>query len=169
MHGTGCRYCEAGCPMHIQIPDLFAAFNAKKQGAENLAQNYQAITAGDHGKASSCIGCLQCESVCPQQLPVSSLLHKWRILWNRAHRRHVYNSSYIESGPVPKATSTHQRLLHQDFSYFLCGGLFSHTKVRNFPFPSNVTATEGDLHFPAKIPPLHFDAENAIMIKRLKF
>lgn len=71
---TGCRYCEAGCPMHIQIPDLFAAFNAKKQGAENLTQNYQAITAGDHGKASSCIGCLQCESVCPQQLPVSSLL-----------------------------------------------------------------------------------------------
>ena len=71
---TGCRYCEAGCPMHIQIPDLFAAFNAKKQGAENLTQNYQAITAGDHGKASSCIGCLQCESVCPQQLHVSSLL-----------------------------------------------------------------------------------------------
>ena len=95
--------------------------------------------------------------------------HKWRILWNRAHRRHVYNFSYIKSGPVPKAAFTHQRLLHQDFSYFLCGGLFSHTKVRNFPFPSNVTATEGDSHFPAKIPPLHFDAENAIMIKRLKF
>ena len=59
---TGCRYCEAGCPMHIQIPDLFAAFNAKQQGAENLAQKYQAITAAEHGQASSCIGCLQCAS-----------------------------------------------------------------------------------------------------------
>lgn len=27
---TGCRYCVAGCPTHIAIPDLFALMNAKQ-------------------------------------------------------------------------------------------------------------------------------------------
>lgn len=70
---TGCRYCEAGCPMHISIPDLFAGFNAKKQDA-NTAFSYAAAVSDGHGKASSCIGCLQCETICPQHLPVSALL-----------------------------------------------------------------------------------------------
>ena len=27
---TACRYCVAGCPAHISIPDLFAAMNTKQ-------------------------------------------------------------------------------------------------------------------------------------------
>lgn len=70
---TACRYCEAGCPMHISIPDLFAGWNAKMQDAGSTF-DYAAVVSNGHGRASSCIGCLQCENVCPQHLPVSALL-----------------------------------------------------------------------------------------------
>lgn len=70
---TACRYCEAGCPMRIPIPDLFAGFNGKKQGSGSTF-DYEAAVSDGHGRASSCIGCLQCETVCPQHLPVSALL-----------------------------------------------------------------------------------------------
>ncbi len=61
---TACRYCEAGCPMRIPIPDLFAGFNGKKQGSGSTF-DYEAAVSDGHGRASSCIGCLQCETVCP--------------------------------------------------------------------------------------------------------
>ena len=70
---TACRYCEAGCPMRIPIPDLFAGFNGKKQGSGSTF-DYETAVSDGHGRASSCIGCLQCETVCPQHLPVSALL-----------------------------------------------------------------------------------------------
>lgn len=70
---TACRYCEAGCPMRIPIPDLFAGFNGKKQGSGSTF-DYETAVSDGRGRASSCIGCLQCEAVCPQHLPVSALL-----------------------------------------------------------------------------------------------
>ena len=38
---TKCRYCTPGCPMHIQIPDLFTAYNSAKMYGEN--RRYQTI------------------------------------------------------------------------------------------------------------------------------
>ena len=69
---TGCRYCTAGCPMQISIPDLFAYYNDKTQyfGGD---YNYMMKTA-DGGKASSCIQCGKCEAICPQHLKIRELL-----------------------------------------------------------------------------------------------
>jgi len=67
---TNCRYCVAGCPRHILIPDLFACLNEKNQGGRG---DYGACTEG-HGKAGDCIGCKQCEGACPQHLPITKLL-----------------------------------------------------------------------------------------------
>ena len=71
---TACRYCTAGCPMQIPIPDLFACFNSK-QTFDDWQQpiRYRALTR-DGGAASSCIACGQCEAICPQHLPVRKLL-----------------------------------------------------------------------------------------------
>ena len=71
---TACRYCTAGCPMQIPIPDLFACFNSK-QAFDDWQQptRYRALTK-DGGAASSCIACGQCEAICPQHLPVRKLL-----------------------------------------------------------------------------------------------
>ena len=72
---TGCSYCTGGCPMQIAIPKYFSLYNEDMR--ENLAEkgwtvnftNYDKLTE-KFGKAGDCIGCGQCESVCPQHLPI---------------------------------------------------------------------------------------------------
>ena len=73
---TKCRYCTPGCPMHIQIPDLFTAYNSAKMYGENRRYQtyYKDHSTGDYQLAKACIACGQCESVCPQHLEIISLL-----------------------------------------------------------------------------------------------
>lgn len=71
---TGCRYCVAGCPQRILIPDLLACLNAKKRYRDWNSDFYYATHTADRGKAGDCIGCGQCEAACPQHLAVPELL-----------------------------------------------------------------------------------------------
>ena len=72
---TGCGYCAAGCPQSIPIPDIFSAMNWKLiyQDEEKARRNYSIDTRGA-GTASDCVQCMQCESACPQQIPVTKRL-----------------------------------------------------------------------------------------------
>lgn len=71
---TGCRYCCDGCPMSINIPVLFSAQNRARQfGADQAMWPWHRATK-DGGKPSDCIGCGQCEDICPQHLPIRELL-----------------------------------------------------------------------------------------------
>ena len=73
---TACRYCVDGCPKKIAIPEVFADLNNKKV--------YKSWDAGDHynehtkdgGKASECIKCGKCETICPQHLEIRKLLEE---------------------------------------------------------------------------------------------
>ena len=72
---TGCSYCTGGCPMNIAIPQYFSLYNADKQEYEGKgwmpqASYYHHLVEQGRGKASDCIGCGQCEGICPQHLPV---------------------------------------------------------------------------------------------------
>lgn len=67
---TACRYCTDGCPMKISIPDLFACFNAKKQFNDWNSDYYYKVHTKNHGSASACVQCGQCERICPQHLPI---------------------------------------------------------------------------------------------------
>ena len=73
---TGCRYCVAGCPMGILIPDLFSCLNTKLRYQDWGSDFYYGTHTAGHGKASDCLKCGQCESVCPQHLSVISLLEQ---------------------------------------------------------------------------------------------
>ncbi len=68
---TECHYCTAGCPKQIPIPEIFAARNKQLlwgQIEEGRAA-YQKLAATG-AVAADCIACGQCESACPQQIPV---------------------------------------------------------------------------------------------------
>lgn len=74
---TSCGYCVDGCPQKIAIPQYFALFNAQKQEIKKpftVQQGYYENLCETHGKASDCIACKKCESVCPQHLKIVKLL-----------------------------------------------------------------------------------------------
>ncbi|WP_455683702.1 aldo/keto reductase [Thomasclavelia sp.] len=71
---TACSYCTDGCPMNINIPKYFSLYNADLQEVEEKGwtpqgEYYDNLTK-TFGKASECIGCGQCENVCPQHLNI---------------------------------------------------------------------------------------------------
>ena len=71
---TGCSYCTEGCPMKIAIPKYFSLYNTDlldSKGKDWTPQGeYYDRLSEIFGKASDCIGCGQCEGVCPQHLPI---------------------------------------------------------------------------------------------------
>ena len=72
---TGCSYCTEGCPMRINIPGYFSLYNEDMR--EDMAHKRWTINFTNYdrqaerfGRAGDCIACGQCESVCPQHLPI---------------------------------------------------------------------------------------------------
>jgi predicted aldo/keto reductase-like oxidoreductase len=76
---TACHYCTEGCPMKICIPEYFSIYNEdmredlEEKGWTINYTNYEKLNE-KFGKASDCIGCGQCEGVCPQHLPIIDYL-----------------------------------------------------------------------------------------------
>ncbi len=72
---TSCHYCVKGCPMQIPIPEIFLVKNRATiyPSWDGGKSDYVVATHGQ-GRASDCVECGQCESACPQQLKVISLL-----------------------------------------------------------------------------------------------
>ena len=72
---TACKYCCDGCPMKISIPDVFRTVNTLRRYPDDWrSKNFYSGLIQRSGKASDCIGCGQCESVCPQHLPIIKLM-----------------------------------------------------------------------------------------------
>ena len=74
---TGCQYCVKDCPAKINIPGIFGNMNTyliynNLVGAKG---GYGWATAHG-GKASACLECGQCESVCPQHIGIIGELKK---------------------------------------------------------------------------------------------
>ena len=74
---TECEYCKKGCPKEINIPDIFGAMN-KYLVFDHLqgAKDSYGFATKNGGKATDCIGCGQCESVCPQHIKITDELKK---------------------------------------------------------------------------------------------
>ena len=74
---TACKYCVEGCPMGISIPDVISAINtARKFPGDMRPQFFYNGLVDRYSHASDCIGCGQCEGVCPQHLPIITLMQE---------------------------------------------------------------------------------------------
>ena len=74
---TACKYCTPGCPMSISIPDVFRTINTLRRYPDDWrSKNFYSGLISRSGRASDCIACGQCESVCPQHLPITELLRE---------------------------------------------------------------------------------------------
>ncbi len=75
---TACEYCIVNCPKNIAIPKYFSLYNAdlseSKKKKWTVEANYYDNLVLTFGKASDCIACGQCESMCPQHLPIIEYL-----------------------------------------------------------------------------------------------
>lgn len=73
---TGCSYCTPDCPMGIDIPAYFSLYNADLRTPDGTAKAEYDRRAAKYGAPASCIGCGQCEEICPQHLPIISDLRR---------------------------------------------------------------------------------------------
>lgn len=73
---TACRYCTDGCPVGIDIPELFACYNNKLATHNWNADFYYDVHTQNSPAAKDCIKCGSCENACPQHLPIRELLEK---------------------------------------------------------------------------------------------
>ncbi len=74
---TGCRYCVEGCPQNIPIPEIFKIRNNQLSTGKIEGSSTEYLTAVKEGsRASDCISCGQCESVCPQKIDIINQLKK---------------------------------------------------------------------------------------------
>lgn len=72
---TGCEYCQP-CPQGVAIPQIFRAYDQSMMlDNDSFAAKY--AKGREKGTdASRCIACGQCESACPQQLPIIRYLQE---------------------------------------------------------------------------------------------
>lgn len=72
---TACRYCEAGCPMGLAIPDLLRRYNEALMFSKDGSIESGALFGVEEGKRpADCIGCHACEAVCPQHIAIPDKL-----------------------------------------------------------------------------------------------
>jgi uncharacterized protein len=70
---TECRYCMP-CESGVDIPDVIAALN--NSAVWNETNPWLTGYTRIRGKAGKCTACKECEAVCPQGLPISSLMNE---------------------------------------------------------------------------------------------
>ncbi|MBO4312285.1 MAG: aldo/keto reductase [Desulfovibrionaceae bacterium] len=73
---TGCRYCVAGCPQHIAIPEYFSLYNNARRSVtqrSSLLSYYLNLTSR-FGRAGDCQACGACQKACPQHIDIPSFL-----------------------------------------------------------------------------------------------
>ena len=71
---TACRYCVTHCPKGLDIPVLLSLYNETR--FVNGSITHMAVDAlNEEKRPGQCIGCKNCEAVCPQQLAIADAMH----------------------------------------------------------------------------------------------
>jgi predicted aldo/keto reductase-like oxidoreductase len=62
------------CAQGVKIPTVFSLWNEAYRFSDPSSASAQYQRLSPESKASSCIQCHECESKCPQQLPIADLM-----------------------------------------------------------------------------------------------
>jgi uncharacterized protein len=73
---TNCRYCVKDCPQQVAIPEIMSLLNLELQTENREFAKQQYSWQAVPGKASDCIQCGACESMCPQSIDIIDQLEK---------------------------------------------------------------------------------------------
>ncbi|MBO5304101.1 MAG: aldo/keto reductase [Clostridia bacterium] len=71
---TSCRYCTTDCPMELDIPKIIELYNEHVYTGGGFLAPMAIGAMPEEKRPSACIGCQQCESVCPQNIKISEMM-----------------------------------------------------------------------------------------------
>lgn len=72
---TGCDYCTP-CPTGVEIPRNFDLYNRIEMGDDPEAVLGEYDSMDETARADACVACGECETACPQNLEIISLLEE---------------------------------------------------------------------------------------------
>lgn len=71
---TACHYCTSHCPQKLPIPELITLYNEHKITGGGFLAPMAVGSMNENQRPSKCIGCRNCEQVCPQQIKISEMM-----------------------------------------------------------------------------------------------
>lgn len=71
---TACHYCTSHCPQSLPIPELIALYNEHKITGGGFIAPMAVGSMPEDKRPANCIGCRNCEQVCPQQIKISEMM-----------------------------------------------------------------------------------------------
>lgn len=71
---TACHYCTSHCPQGLDIPNLLELYNEHSFTGGGFLAPMALSALPEDKQPSACIGCKQCEAVCPQQIKISEVM-----------------------------------------------------------------------------------------------
>ncbi len=71
---TACRYCTTHCPKGLNIPELIEIYNEHIFTGGGFLAGFAVSSMPEDKRPHACIGCRQCEAVCPQMIKISEMM-----------------------------------------------------------------------------------------------
>ncbi len=71
---TSCRYCTTHCPKGLNIPELLELYNEHIFTGGGFLAGFAISAMPEEKRPQQCIGCRNCEAVCPQSIKISEAL-----------------------------------------------------------------------------------------------
>lgn len=79
---TACHYCTSYCPQSLPIPELIALYNEHKITGGGFLAPMSVGYMPENQRPSQCIGCRNCENVCPQKIEISTAMKDFSEMLN---------------------------------------------------------------------------------------
>ncbi len=71
---TACKYCTTHCPKGLNIPELIEIYNEHIFTGGGFLAGFAVEAMPEDKRPHACIGCKQCEAVCPQGIKISEMM-----------------------------------------------------------------------------------------------